>query len=196
MKNQAYFYFLLLTLFSLNTLNAQFSIGGQITCLGANLSVDGQEVQLSGTNINDMIAVTDIDGNYSFDNLPAGDDYTLTVERDGLALNGVTTFDLFLLTQHVLGIQSFPTPFHFLAADVNNSGTVSTLDMVFIRKVILGIDSVFPNVPAFRFATSDFDPSNGTGTVGGATAVDLQADATFDFVQVKAGDLNGSASCQ
>jgi len=196
MKNARYFTLLLLALFNLNTLLAQHSISGQITCLGANEAVSGQEVELSGTNISDMIAVTDANGNYNFDNLPAGDDYTLTIERDGAVFSGVSTFDLVLMSMQILGIQNLPTPFHLLAADLNNSGAISTFDMVVMRQIILGISTSFPNVPTFKFATSDYDPANGTGSVGGATVTNLQADTTIDFVQVRMGDLNGTASCQ
>ncbi|MFK7806853.1 MAG: hypothetical protein AB8F74_03535 [Saprospiraceae bacterium] len=195
MKNLNYFFVLLLALLNSNIVTAQYSISGNITCLGGGI-VSEQEVVLTGNNISDMTVLTDIDGNYSFTNLPTDSDYTLSVEKDEEILNGVSTYDLVLMAKHILNLQPFTTPFHLLAADVNSSGTVTTLDLVLIRQVILNQVTTYPNGQSFLFATSDYDPANGTGAVGTVIISDLQEDHTVDFVQVKLGDMNGSTTCQ
>jgi hypothetical protein len=69
------------------------------------------------------------------------------------ALKGVSTFDLLVITKHLLDITPFVNPFQYIAADVNWSGTVTTFDVLKIRKVILGVDD-------------DFTSNNGGPSVG------------------------------
>ena len=66
-------------------------------------------------------------------------------------VNGVTTFDLVVLSKHILGLEFFDSPFQYIAADANNSGSVTNFDKFVIRKVILGIDSNFPENRSWRF---------------------------------------------
>lgn len=196
MKNLNYLCLLLITFCTLNTLNAQHILSGNIACL---VSLDGlanQEVKLSGTTIPDMVTNTDANGNYSFTDLPAGGNYAITIFKDDDPLNGVSTFDMVKIFNYILNIEPWPSPFHILAADVNGSGSVTTIDLVLIRKVILFIDPTFPNTPSWNFATTDYDPATSSGTVGGATIDDLQADEVIDFIAVKIGDVNGSAACE
>ena len=81
------------------------------------------------------------------------------VKADGL-LNGVTTFDLVLLRSHILGTLLLDSPYKLLAADVNNSGNVSTFDIVALRKAILHITDSFPNNQSWRFVEAGHDFPN------------------------------------
>lgn len=89
--------------------------------------------------------------------LPATGDVSYGVERESIGntsycdVNGVTTWDLILITRHILNIQLFHSPYQYIAADVNNSGTVTTLDQIRIRRLILGLISEFGNVDSWRF---------------------------------------------
>ncbi len=66
------------------------------------------------------------------------------------ANNGLTALDVSKIQQHILAVTPLPTPYAWSAADVNNSGTISGLDVNKIQKVILGIDIAFV-VPSWRF---------------------------------------------
>ncbi|RMF32101.1 MAG: T9SS C-terminal target domain-containing protein, partial [Bacteroidetes bacterium] len=141
---------------------------------------------------------TDIDGAFNF-NVPAGDDYTLTPVKDVDPLNGVTTFDLVLISKHILGVQPFSSPYQWIAADANRSNTVTTFDMVEIRKLILFINDEFTNNTSWRFVDKDY-----SFPAGNPLAVEFPEVINFnnltvdqlaaDFVAVKIGDVNGSAS--
>jgi hypothetical protein len=63
----------------------------------------------------------------------------------------VGLFDLIDIQKHILGVAPLSSPYHYLAADVNNSGSITALDQIKIRKVILGIDSDFSPVDNFRY---------------------------------------------
>ncbi|MEZ4956438.1 MAG: hypothetical protein R2825_22965 [Saprospiraceae bacterium] len=82
-------------------------------------------------------AMTDSQGVFNFNNVPVGQDYTLTPQLDVDPLNGVTTLDLYYLQRHILGIELLDSPYKIIAADANRSGAVTTFDVVEIRKVIL-----------------------------------------------------------
>ena len=53
-------------------------------------------------------------------------------------LNGVSTYDLLLIKKHILGLEPIVNPFQIIAADANNSGSVTSFDIVTIRNLILG----------------------------------------------------------
>jgi len=70
-------------------------------------------------------------------------------------MNGVTTFDLYLIQQHILGIQIIDCPFQRMAADANFDGLVTTSDIVLLRNLILFNISELPN-PAWRFVSDRY----------------------------------------
>ena len=87
-----------------------------------------------------------------------------------------------------------------IAADANNSGSITTIDVVHMRKLILQITTSFPNNTSWRFVDQDHDFSNPNNpwettfpeviNFNNISASDLAA----DFVAIKVGDLNMSAA--
>ncbi len=163
----------------------------------ANGAMMDLEVSLSGESTG--IVVTDIDGSYDFYGIPVGNDITITPEKDDDLLNGVTTFDLVLISKHILGVTILDSPYKLIAADANNSGTVTTFDLVEIRKVILLVNSAFPNNTSWRFVDNGYsfpNPNNPWEEVFPEIININNIAATItdaDFVAVKIGDVNGSA---
>jgi hypothetical protein len=70
-------------------------------------------------------------------------------------LNGVSVADLLLTSKHILGIEPFDNGFKTLAADANQSGSVTNFDILETRKLILGIYSTFPFTRSWRFIAKD-----------------------------------------
>ena len=66
-------------------------------------------------------------------------------------LNGVSTWDMVLISRHILGLQPLDSPYKIIAADVNKNGIVTSFDIVEIRKLILGTYYQFPNNKSWRF---------------------------------------------
>lgn len=148
-------------------LDGMFDItGGLANISGYVLTEDGKGIagvvmQLFG----DVSAttVTDTSGKYTFEKLPVGEAFGISLTKDEKDQNGVTTFDLVLISKHLLGIQKFNSPFKILAADVNDSKNLTTLDLIILRKLILNIDIEFESVPSWRFLPDKFefsDPEN------------------------------------
>jgi hypothetical protein len=169
---------------------------------------DGLEegnVQLSGSHPVlppvSMIQSSNGTGNYEFNQaLPILSNYTVTPEKDDNHLNGVTTYDLLLMSKHILGITPLSTPYKMIAADVNKSGSITTFDIVELRKLILGIYNELPNNTSWRFVDNAYtfaDPSNPFAAQFPEfkSVAAIQANAMNDnFIAVKVGDVNGNAT--
>jgi len=130
--------------------------------------------------------------------------FTIKPKKNTKLLNGVTTFDLVLITKHIIGVQLLGSPYKIIAADANKSNSVTTFDIVELRKLILFIITELPNHnTSWRFVDADYqfpDPAdpwsepfpevkNITFTGQNNTATNL------DFIAIKVGDVNGSAKC-
>ena len=121
------------------------------------------------------------DNGFSLDALETGSNITITPIKNDNPLNGVTTFDMVLITQHILAINTLGSPYLLSAADVNNSGTITTFDLVNIRRVILGINTTFPNGQSWKFEPPSISYTNLTNA------------QNINFVAIKVGDVNLSA---
>jgi hypothetical protein len=144
---------------------------------------------------------TDAAGNYSFSNVPSGSNLSILPVRDTLDNNGVTSFDLVLMSKHIIGLEFFDSPWKIIAADANTSNSVTTFDVVEIRKVILGLNPGFPANTSWRFfpATTTFvnpnNPFSPALPVGSISILNLQANfTTGNFYGVKIGDTNNTAN--
>ncbi len=164
-----------------------------------NDGLEETDVELVGPATN-LFKMTDQDGQYSFnDAVPMHSDYTITPTKDDNPINGVTTYDLVLISKHILGIQPFTSPYKMIAADANKSGSITTFDIVELRKLILGIYNDLPANDSWRFVDKSFVfPNNAnpfqTAFPESKTVADIQANAMQDnFVAIKVGDVNNTA---
>ncbi len=142
--------------------------------------------------------MTDASGHYTLQ-VPVEENYVIVPEKDEMPMNGVTTFDLVLMSKHILGITLLDSPYKIIAADANHSNSITTFDLVQIRRLILGIDETFPNNTSWRFVDAGFvfpDPTNPFLTIFPEDIAinEMDEDAVAnDFVGVKIGDVNSSA---
>jgi hypothetical protein len=174
------------------------SIAGAVATETA-ANVEGVEVQLSGAR--SMMYMTDASGSFGFDGLAQGGDYTVTPQKDLNHLNGVSTFDLVLISKHILGVSQLDSPYKMIAADVNNSQSITTLDLIQLRKLILNIDTEFANNTSWRFIDKSHvfaDPSNpwSAPIPEFKNINNLVDNAEAEFVATKIGDVNGSATVE
>jgi hypothetical protein len=137
-------------------------------------------------------------------NIPFGSDYTATVRafRNDGPLVGFTTFDLLQISKHILGIESFTNFYQMLAADINNSRTVTTFDIVEGRKVLLGITDTFLAVPSWRLIRPLNEPTQllqwdlvrDTYQINYPNLTGDPVTPGLHFIGVKSGDANMSAA--
>lgn len=161
-------------------------------------AVANVQVDLTGTI--EASYTTNGSGTYLFPDLSFADSLVVTPSRDDNPLNGVSTFDVVLISRHILGTQLLGSPYRMIAADVNQSGTITILDLIQIRKLILGVTTSFPNAPSWRFVPSEYQfpiPSNPWQETFPEVIVldDLEEGGVIsgNFIGIKIGDVNGSA---
>ncbi len=173
-------------------------VGGSVTTPN-NLPVKGVHVGVNGTT--QMMVVTGSDGQFEFE-VPSGGDYTMLPVKDTFVLNGVTTFDLVLISKHILDIDLLDTPYQMIAADANHTNTITTADLVAIRKVILQQSSTFPNNTSWRFVAKNFvfpNPLNPFETPFPELLNfnNLEEDVlNASFTGIKIGDVSGNVNPQ
>lgn len=173
------------------------NLGGIISTEN-DLPVGGVSIGLSGQSFGN--STTTANGGFSFTGVPVGQDVSLVPTHDVNPLHGVTTFDLVLISKHILNITLLDSPYKLIAADVNNSKTITTFDLVELRKLILQMTDDFANNTSWRFVERNYSfptPSNPWQetfpefiNINNIPSDVLNA----DFVAVKIGDVNNSAS--
>ena len=154
------------------------------------------EVQLEVSNY--PAVMTDADGIYELVDIQQGSDITVVPTKVDEVRVGVTTYDLVLISKHILGTQPFDSPYQYLAADANNSETVSTLDIVALRKLILFINDTLPQNDPWRFVAADytFPEVQNPWAEAFPELVNINnvsgEHANIDFTAIKIGDINSS----
>ena len=173
---------------------------------GAIQTEDGEPVMdvrvtLTGDVAEDYL--TQSEGAYVFNNLAQNGNYMVRPALDDAPLNGVSTLDLILISQHILGVQPLGSPYKRIAADTNGSGHITTLDIIKLRKMILGVDTGFGNVSSWRFVDASYlfpDPANPWAEAFPESisiqGLPVTSVADGDFVAIKTGDVNGDAQLQ
>jgi photosystem II stability/assembly factor-like uncharacterized protein len=144
---------------------------------------------------------SDTTGQIRLPPLPRCDSVFVVPRRADDPLNGVTTYDLVLISRHILGLEPLGSPYRMIAADANRSNTVTSFDIVLLRRLILGIDSTLVGGMPWRFVPSSHvfpNPANPfTAPIPESVAFLPHASVPpLDFVGIKIGDLNASASTQ
>ena len=142
--------------------------------------------------------MTTDNGSYAFDNNPMLQHYEVSGEKNDDYPNGVSTLDMVLIQLHVLGIELLDSPYKIIAADVNADEKVSALDLVQLRKLILGVYEELPNNDSWRFIDigQSFENSFHPWPLQEVLSIEgLYHDMmSEDFIGVKIGDVNGSAA--
>jgi len=163
----------------------------------SNASLDDAAIEMS--SIETVITNTDENGYFTFGEMPTGGSYEVMPIKDNDVLNGVSTLDLVMIQRHILGLENIDSPYKLVAADINNDEKLTASDLLSLRKVILGIEEKFPNNTSWRFIDEGFvfdDESNpwSSNLSEGYSIPVLESDMWIDFIGIKTGDINESAS--
>ncbi len=160
--------------------------------LGQNIA--GVDLLLSGSATATVSTVAD--GAWDFD-VTQGSPYVVTPSKnnDVLAVNGITTLDIVLMQRHILGVQALASPYKIIAADVNGSQTVTTLDIVLTKSLILQNTTSFPGSKRWNFVNSDFVfsmPANPFPFESSRSYSSASALVNQNFIGCRLGDVNNS----
>lgn len=140
--------------------------------------------------------ITSTDGKYIFGDIPAGLDYSIKAGRNDDHRNGVSTLDLVRIQKHLLGKEPFISPLQYIAADANNSSSVSAIDLIEIRKLVLGLYNEFPLNKSWRFVKKGSPMADGhPWPFEESISIDDLTDGMgsgLDFTGIKIGDVNNT----
>jgi hypothetical protein len=180
---------------SLNTCSPKVKITGAIkTATGK--PVNQVTVGLSG--FTSTSGQTNENGLFSIQNISTGGPYILKPVSPNDFKNGVSTLDLVLLQRQLIQGQTLKSPLQLLAADIDNSGTISIRDLLELRKLVINLTPKFEKNTSWRFIPTHFifpDSSNPWKTPF-PEEINFPAifkDTTASFTAVKIGDLSGDA---
>ena len=160
-----------------------------------NLGIQGAEMSIQGAQ-GSCTAETGSDGTYEC-TLCEGGPYEVCVETVCPEPCGVTSLDVILLRQIILGVVDWHA-YANIIGDVNNSGMLSTLDLVLIQRELLGLDTDFIENWCAFIPTSALT-TNTTDLVDEDNCTTFEDQnfpifAAADFVRFMKGDINGSCS--
>ena len=167
-------------------------LGGIITNR-TNDALESAEVTLSTGDK----TLTPVEGTYAFKDNTRLSSYSVSASKNDDPLNGVSTLDAVLLQKHILGLVPFNDPYKAIAGDVNNSGTITALDIVEMRKLILGVYTELPNNQSWRFVDAketfadDNNPFPFTEKLTVASLENSMMD--LNFIAVKIADVSGNS---
>ncbi len=174
-------------------------------CSQQNVSIVGNistesyqtiEAVLVEMSVNMPVSYTDEEGNYAFGDMPSGGAYQVIPSKNDDPKNGISTLDLILIQRHILGVKKFDSPYQYIAADIDRSSQVDGVDLIELRKLILGIYDDFPDNESWRFIDDAFEFAQIENPWVSVfpelyTISILDTDMEIDFIGVKVGDING-----
>ena len=174
--------------------------GGQIRGRVRNPNyepVEDVDMQLEGSQF--VGIYTNEQGRYAFPNMSLGGTYDVLAHKDTDHRNGVTTLDIVLTQRHILGVEDFNSPYQYIAADVNKSNNISAVDLIQMRKLILGVFDEFPSNTSWRMVDDAYtfpDPTDPLAFKFDEShyIFGFESDLNVDFTAVKIGDINHSAT--
>lgn len=110
---------------------------------------DEQALESFNFYMNDQLVETDSLGHFEVTQLLALE-RGLTMDstsfrKENEARAGITIRDLVQIQRHLLNIEPFPAYWHFVAADIDLSGRVTTLDMIHLRRLLMGLTDRLPS---------------------------------------------------
>jgi len=176
--------------------------GPKYTISGAINTVTAKPLRDVRVNLNlfsSLNGITNGSGLFSIPSVPAGGPYVLKPVSPGDYKNGVSTLDLVLLQRYILQGQPFKTPYQFLAADIDQSGTISVRDLLELRKLVINLTSKFDKNNSWRFIPTHFVFPDSTNPWQTPFPEEISfplisKDTSGSFIAIKIGDLSGDAS--
>ena len=179
------------------SIGSGFNITGNIKHPVKTGAVTNVSVNLTGSSIQSILTT----GSYSLTCLSSNSAGVIKPYKnnDINKPNGVTSLDLALLQSHILQKSVLNSPYKIIAADVNGDGKVTTLDIVYMKRLILGIDTTYTKTSTgekrlWAFIDSSYkfaDSSNPFPYKDSITFSALNANLNNQsFIAVKLGDVN------
>ncbi len=176
---------------------AQGNISGVVST-SYGMAVANVDVVLSSNEQSEFPkqATTDTQGQYAFNNNPTGYNYEIEAHKTDDYSNGLTTLDVFLISQHILNAAPIQDSYKIIAADANGDSSITASDLNVLRRLILGLDRELANQSSWKFVPSDFTFFDKNNPWPFIQSIQIRAfnepSNDNDFIAVKIGDVNES----
>ncbi|MEO6133254.1 MAG: T9SS type A sorting domain-containing protein, partial [Saprospiraceae bacterium] len=145
---------------------------------------------------NNVDVISGENGHYTFEHNTPGQQYYLKGYKNTDCRNGVSTLDLIAIQKHLLGTRKLESPYQLIAADANHNDKISVLDMLELRKLILGFYTELPHNTSWRFGNAN-KSLEANYPWGFKETIEIEALGEdikqANFVAVKIGDVTGDA---
>ena len=134
-------------------------------------------------------------GNYSLTERLGGN-YVLRPykTKEAIKRNGVSVLDAILIQKHILNTALLSSPYKIIAADVDNNGKVDVMDLVYLKRFILGLDTAFAGNRTWAFVDSSYTFSNPAKPFPYKDSISLpslaKSVANKSFTGIKLGDVS------
>lgn len=116
------------------------SISGTVSCFNGQGLAD-VTVTLTDNLGNSQTTLSDLNGDYSFDNPVAGMDYNISVHKNVSNLS-IDSAHLLTVRDYILQVVQFNHPMQLLCMDNTDDGVITTLDLVYTMHLITGADNL------------------------------------------------------
>ena len=173
-------------------MRVNYTVSGQLKN-SIGIAIPNATVNITGHSTSSLSP--GVPGTYST-SLSGGYNYVIKPNKnnDLAKTNGVSTLDVALIQSHILHSSLLNSPYKLIAADVTNNGEVTALDIIYIKRLILGLDITFPGNKLWAFAdtsSDNFDPFHPLQYKESISLTGLLANKTNqNFIGVKLGDVN------
>jgi hypothetical protein len=148
--------------------------------------IEQVQVMVEGASGVALWQADNVSGTYQVE-VTAGVEATVRPVKNTDPVNGVSTSDLVVIQKEILGKATLDTWYKQKAADSNDDGKVSAIDLIELRKLILGKIDQLPSSNSWRFYEKETNKT--------AYHIDQMLEQmNIDFVGVKIGDVNGSTN--
>jgi len=119
---------------------------------GVNIKTSSQNDELHGQS--------NQSGSFKIDGIPGCDPFNLTMSMVDVPSKGINTLDLIKVQKQILGLGGLDSPYALLAADVNRSASITTADLLLMRKIVLGIETGLAEDALWLFLPEDYTFEN------------------------------------
>ncbi len=176
--------------------NEIFRVGG-IVATEEDVTIANAAIEITDGSMSKKVMSNNF-GEYMFYEIEGANSYQIQASKNNECLEGISTLDLVLIQRHILELEKLNSPYKLIAADVNGSNSITSSDLVELRKLILGVQEKLAHTECWKFLDQNYifdDKSNPWNYPEDAHLADLSVDElSSDLVAIKIGDVNGSVS--
>ncbi len=158
-------------------------------------TLDSVEVAVVATGVRDT-SLSGTDGVYNSSSLPNELDYIIRPSKEDLPFRGVSTLDMLFVQRHILRLDQLSNPYKIIAGDVSGNASISIVDIILMRQMILGVIDDWNEGVSWKFVDAEFEFFDPTVPWPFRSAKEISnaniSRCNIDFIAVKLGDVDNS----